>query len=313
MKAMVYSPKSPPPAMHLTDIATPVPASGQVLVRVHSVSLNAADYRSMQMGIGPKSGIYGADIAGRIEAVGPGTTKFQIGDAVFGDLSSNQFGGLAEYVTAPESLLTAMPDTVTFEQAAALPMASVTALQALRDKGRIQPGHHVLIVGASGGVGLYAIQLAKNYGATVTALCSSTKTELATSLGADTVVDYAQTPLRTLPKKFDIILAINGNYPLLTYKKLLTPSGTCVMIGGSLSQIARFFLLAPLLSIGPQKLRILAAKPSAEDRTFIMNLVQEGHIHPVIDRRYSLTQAWDAYNYIKAGHSAGKVVVNVIR
>lgn len=312
MKAMVYSKKSAPPVMRLTEIEKPIPAAGQVLVRIHSVSLNAADYRSMQMGIGPRSGIFGADIAGQIEALGPDTKKFRIGDAVFGDLSVNDFGGLAEYVAAPETLLAAMPDTVSFEQASAVPMASITALQGLRDKGRIQTGHHVLIVGASGGVGLFAIQLAKQYGAHVTAVCSSRKAELAASLGADAVIDYTRTPLGSLPGKFDIILAVNGNYPLHTYKKLLSPGGTCVMIGGALTQIARFFLLGPLFSIGSKKLRILAAKASAEDLAFVMKLVEEGRVRPVIDRRYSLPEAWEAYEYIKAGHSAGKVVINVI-
>ena len=312
MKAMVYSKKSAPHAMQLTEIDKPVPASGQVLVRIHSVSLNAADYRSMQMGIGPKSGIFGADIAGRIEEVGPDTKTFKIGDAVFGDLSLNDFGGLAEYVAAPEILLAAKPDTVSFEQASAVPMASLTALQGLRDKGKIKSGDRVLIVGASGGVGLFAIQLAKYFGTHVTAVCSTRKAELAASLGADAVIDYTRTPLNTLQGNFDIILAINGNYSLFTYRKLLAPGGTCVMIGGALTQIARIYLLGPFLSIGKRKLRMLAAKANAEDLAFVMKLVEEGRVRPVIDRRYSLTQAAEAYEYIKAGHSAGKVVVNVI-
>jgi len=312
MRAMVYSKKNTSNVMQLTDVEKPVPTAGQVLVRIHSVSLNAADYRSMQMGIGPKSGIYGADIAGRIEAVGPDTKKFKIGDGVFGDLSVSNFGGLAEYVAAPETLLAAMPDTVSFEQASAVPMASLTALQGLRDKGRIQSGHRVLIVGASGGVGLYAIQLAKYFGAHVTAVCSTYKAELAASLGADSVIDYTRTPLRSLPGNFDIILAINGNYSIFTYRRLLAPGGTCVMIGGALSQIARIFVLGPLLSIGKRKLCMLAAKASAEDLSFVMKLVEEGRVRPVIDRRFTLPEAAEAYEYIKAGHSAGKVVINVI-
>ena len=179
MKAMVYSKRNAPNVMRLTEIEKPVPTAGQVLVKIHSVSLNAAEYRSMQMAIGPRSGIYGADIAGRIEAVGPDTKKFKIGDAVFGDLSLNDFGGLAEYVAAPEILLAAKPDTVSFEQASAVPMASLTALQGLRDKGKIKSGDRVLIVGASGGVGLFAIQLAKYFGTHVTAVCSTRKAELA--------------------------------------------------------------------------------------------------------------------------------------
>lgn len=312
MKAMVYSKRNTPPTMRLTDIEKPVPTAGRVLIRIHSVSINAADYRSMQMGIGPKSGIFGADIAGLIETVGPDARKFKVGDAVFGDLSINNFGGLAEYVAAPEALLAKKPDSVSFEHAAAIPMASLTALQGLRDKGGIKPGHRVLLIGASGGVGLFALQLAKHFGAHVTAVCGSKNAELAASLGADDVIDYTRTKLSSLKGNFDIILAINGNYSLLTYRKLLAPGGSCVMIGGALSQIARFFLLGPLLSIGKRKIRILAAKASAEDLAFVMKLVEEGRIRPVIDKRYSLAEAGEAFDYLKAGHAGGKVIVNVI-
>ncbi|MDD4096847.1 MAG: NAD(P)-dependent alcohol dehydrogenase, partial [Oscillospiraceae bacterium] len=211
MKAMVYSKRNTPPTMRLTDIEKPVPTAGRVLIRIHSVSINAADYRSMQMGIGPKSGIFGADIAGLIETVGPDARKFKVGDAVFGDLSINNFGGLAEYVAAPEALLAKKPDSVSFEHAAAIPMASLTALQGLRDKGGIKPGHCVLLIGASGGVGLFALQLAKHFGARVTAVCGSKNAELVASLGADDVIDYTRTKLSSLKGNFDIILAINGN------------------------------------------------------------------------------------------------------
>jgi len=309
---MVYSKNLAPAGMHLTEVERPVPTTDRILVKVHAVSLNAADYRSMQMGIGPKNGIFGADIAGLVEAVGPDAKKFRVGDAVFGDLSINDFGGLAEYVAAPETLLATKPDSISFEDAAAIPMASLTALQGLRDKGGIKSGHRVLLIGASGGVGLFALQLAKHYGAHVTAVCSPKKAELVTSLGADVVFDYTQNKLRSLPGNFDIILAINGNYSLFTYRKLLAPGGSCVMVGGALSQVARFFLLGPFLSIGSRKMRILAAKASAEDLTMIMKLVEEGRIRPVIDRRYSLPEAGEAFEYLKAGHAAGKVVINVI-
>lgn len=312
MKAMVYSKSPAPAAMRLTEVEKPVPTADRVLVKIHSVSLNAADYRSMQMGIGPKSGIFGADIAGLVEAVGPDAKKFQVGDAVFGDLSASNFGGLAEYTAAPENLLAVKPDAVSFEHAAAVPMASLTALQGLRNKGGIKSGHRVLLIGASGGVGLFAIQIAKDYGAHVTAVCSPKNAELVTSLGADDVIDYTRTKLSSIPGKFDIILAINGNYSLFTYRKLLAPGGSCVMIGGALSQIARFFLLGPFLSIGSRKICILAAKPSAEDLSFIIKLVGEGRIRPVIDRRYSLPEAGEAFEYLKAGHAGGKVIVNVI-
>ncbi len=312
MKAMVYSKKNAPSGMRLAEVEKPVPAAGQVLVKVHAVSLNAADYRSMQMGIGPKSGIFGADIAGRIEAVGPKVKKFKVGDPVFGDLSASNFGGLAEYAAAPENLLARKSDSVSYEDAAAVPMASLTALQGLRDKGGIKPGHRVLIVGASGGVGLFSLQLAKHFGAHVTAVCSSKRTELVTSLGADSVLDYTKDKLSSLPGNFDIILAINGNYSLFTYKKLLAPGGSCVMVGGALSQIFRFFLLGPFLSVGSRKVRILAGKASVEDLSFVINLVEEGRIRPVIDKRYSLPEAGAAIEYLKAGHAGGKVVIHVI-
>ncbi|MBN1775830.1 MAG: NAD(P)-dependent alcohol dehydrogenase [Clostridiales bacterium] len=312
MKAMVYSKRNAPPAMRLTDIEKPVPTADQVLVKIHSVSLNAADYRSMQMGIGPKSGIFGADIAGLVEAVGPDAKKFRVGDAVFGDLSISNFGGLAEYVTASENILASKPDSVSFENAAAIPMASLTALQGLRDIGGIKPGHRVLLVGASGGVGLFALQLAKYFGAHVTAVCSPRNTETVTALGADDVIDYTRTKLRSLPEKFDIILAINGNYSLFTYRKLLVPDGIWVGIGGAISQFIRVLFLSPLLSIGKRKMRMLFTKQSTEDLAFVMKLVEEGRIRPVIDRRYSLPEAAEAFDYVKAGHAGGKVVVNVI-
>ncbi|NLT11981.1 MAG: NAD(P)-dependent alcohol dehydrogenase [Clostridiaceae bacterium] len=312
MKAVVYSKKSASSGMRLEEVEKPSPATGQVLVKIHTVSLNAADYRSMQMGIGPKSGIFGADIAGRIETVGPEVKKFKVGDEVFGDLSGCGFGGLAEYVAAPENLLAAKAESVSYEDAAAVPMASLTALQALRDKGRIKSGHRVLIVGASGGVGLFALQLAKHFGAHVTAVCSSKRTELVSSLGADSILDYTKNELSSLPGNFDVILAINGNYSIFTYKKLLTPGGSCVIVGGALSQIFRFFLLGPFLSIGSRKIRFLAGKASTEDLEFVMRLVEEGRIRPVIDKRYSLQEAGEAFEYLKAGHAGGKVVINVI-
>ena len=215
-------------------------------------------------------------------------------------------------MAAPETVLASKPDNVSFEQASAVPMSSLTALQGLRDKGKIRSGFRVLLVGASGGVGLYAIQLAKYFGAHVTAVCSSSKAELANSLGADTVIDYTRTRLSSLQGNFDIILAINGNYSLFTYRKLLAPGGTCVMIGGKITQITRFFLMGPLLSMGKKKLRTLSAKTSVEDMSFVMKLVEEGRIRPVIDRRYLLPEAADAYEYLKAGHAGGKVVINVI-
>jgi NADPH:quinone reductase-like Zn-dependent oxidoreductase len=312
MKAIVFSKRNAPNSINYTDIEKPVPTAGQVLVKIHSVSLNAADYRSMQMGIGPKSGIFGADIAGLVEAVGPDTKKFKVGDAVFGDISGCGFGGLSEYVAVPENVLATKPGSVSFENAAALPMASVTALQALRDKGKIKLGDRVLLVGASGGVGLYALQLAKYFGAHVTAVCSPRNAETITALGADDVIYYTRTKLSSLRGKFDIILGINGSYSLFTYRKLLASGGVWVGIGGAISQFIRVLFLGPLLSLGKTKMRILYATPNTEDLMFIMSLVEAARIRPVIDRRYSLPEAAEAFKYISAGHAGGKVIVNVI-
>jgi len=191
-------------------------------------------------------------------------------------------------------------------------MAAVTALQGLRDSGRIKAGHHVLVVGASGGVGMFALQLAKYFEAEVTAVCSSKNTETAKKLGADATFDYSCGKLETLKKEFDVILAVNGNYPLLTYKKLLTRDGICVMIGGTVSQIARFVVLGPLLSLGKKKFRILSSKPNAQDLKFIIDLVADGRINPVIDRRFGFPDIEAAYEYASSGHSGGKVVINII-
>jgi NADPH:quinone reductase-like Zn-dependent oxidoreductase len=312
MKAVVYDKKSLPDKLVFREVDKPVPDDNEVLIKVHSVSLNAADYRSMKMRIIPKSKIFGADIAGRIEAAGKNVTLLKPGDAVLGDLASFGFGGLAEYVIAPEKALIIKPAKVSFEEAATLPMAAMTALQALRNIAGIQKGQTVLIVGSSGGVGTFAIQLAKYFGAVVTAVCSSGNVQQSLSLGADYVIDYTKEKFTLQNKRYDIILGINGSYPLTAYRNTLSSNGTYVMIGGSLSQIFKSLIFGRFLSLGSKKMKSVAAKANQTDLEFLANLSEKGIIKPVIDRRYSLDKAAEAMNYLKQGHSPGKVVINVI-
>ena len=311
MKAVVYNRKSYPDRLVFCDINKPVPNDNEVLIKVHAVSLNAADYRSMKMGLIPKRKIFGADIAGRIESVGKNISLFKPGDEVMGDLASYGFGGLAEYVTAPERAVIIKPDQISFEDGATLPMAAMTALQALRNRANIQKGQKVLIVGSSGGVGTFAIQLSKYFEAEVTGVCSSKNVQQTLSLGADYVIDYTKENFMKREKQYNIILGINGNYPLLAYKKILTSNGIYVMVGGSLSQIFKSLLFGWILSFGSQKMKSLAAKANKTDLELLATLLEKGNIKPVIDRRYSLDKTADAMNYLKQGHSTGKVVINI--
>ena len=311
MKAVVYNRKSFPDKLVFCDINKPVPNDNEVLIKVHAVSLNAADYRSMKMGLIPKRKIFGADIAGRIESVGKNISLFKPGDEVMGDLASYGFGGLAEYVTAPERAVIIKPNQISFEDGATLPMAALTALQSLRNRANIQKGQKVLIVGSSGGVGTFAIQLSKYFEAEVTGVCSSKNVQQTLSLGADYVIDYTKENFMKRGKHYNIILGINGNYPLLAYKKILTSNGTYVMVGGSLSQILKSLLFGWMLSFGSKKMKSLAAKANKTDLELLATLLEKGKIKPVIDRRYSLDKAADAMNYLKQGHSTGKVVINI--
>jgi NADPH:quinone reductase-like Zn-dependent oxidoreductase len=312
MKAVVYEKSNSSHVLGLREVEKPIPNDNEVLVKVHAVSLNAADYRSMRMGIIPKKKIFGADIAGRVEAVGGNIRALHVGDEVFGDLSSCGFGGLGEYVTAPESALALKPDSVSFTDAAAVPMAALTALQALRDKGNIQAKQKVLICGAGGGVGTFAVQLAKYFGAEVTAVCGWKNVELVRSLGADKVIDYTTDDFTNTALRYDLVLAVNGNYPLFAYRRLLARKGIYVMVGGALSQVVKSLLFGALLSIGGKKMRVLAAKASKKDLELIVKLVEEGRLHPVIDRLYPLDETCEAMRYLSQGHAHGKVVVAVV-
>jgi NADPH:quinone reductase-like Zn-dependent oxidoreductase len=312
MNAVVYDKKGSPEKLALVRIDKPVPGDNEVLIRVHRVSLNAADYRSMKMGIIPKRKIFGADVAGVIESAGKNTSLFKPGDAVMGDLAGYGFGGLAGYVTAPEKALVLKPEKVSFEDAATLPLAATTALQALRNKGNIQKGDNVLIVGSAGSVGPFAVQLAKYYGAEVTAVCNTANVNQTVAIGADHVIDYTKEDFRNRNKRYNLILGINGDYPLLAYKRLLTSKGVYVMVGGSLSQIFKSLLFGWILSFGSKKMKSLSAKPTRQDLEFLGTLLEKGILKPVIDRRFTLDRSADAMNYLSRGHSSGKVIITVV-
>ena len=311
MKAVVYNKKGLPDKLIYRDVEKPRPNDNEVLIKILTASANAADYRSMRMGIIPKRRIFGADIAGRVVEAGKNIRQFKPGDEVTGDLASYGFGGFAEYAVSPEKALILKPVKLSFEDAAALPMAALTALQALRNKGNIRKGQKVLISGGGGGVGTFAIQLAKYFGAEVTAVCSTKNVEQSVSLGADYVIDYTREDFTKSKKCYDIILAVNGNRPLSAYRRILNPNGIYVMIGGALPQIFKSLLFGWLMSFGSKKMLSLATKANQKDLEFIVKMAEDGKIKPVIDRRYPLDKTADAIHYLSEGHARGKVVINV--
>jgi NADPH:quinone reductase-like Zn-dependent oxidoreductase len=312
MKAVVYSGRGPAGALVYREVEKPAPDDGEVLVKIHAVSVNAADYRSMSMGIIPKNKIFGADIAGQVEAAGKNARRFQPGDAVMGDISKCGFGGFAEYAAVPESALIPIPAGVSFEDAAAVPMASVTALQALGGRDTVLAGRKVLVCGSGGGVGTFAVQLARYFGAEVTAVCSAGNADASRALGADRVIDYAKEDFSKTGGRWDLILAVNGYYPLSAYRRALNPGGACVVIGGRLRQVVKSMIFGPLMSVSGKKAGPLYGKPDTEDLRFIAGLLQDGKIKAVIDRRYPLSETAAAVRYISEGHARGKVVISIL-
>ena len=323
MKAIVYTKYGSPDVLQLKDVAKPAPTENEVLVKVHAASVNAADWHLLTadiflvrlMGMGlfkPKKTILGADIAGRVEAVGRNVKQFQPGDEVFGDISMHGNGSFAEYATAPESALALKPTNLSFEEAAAVPLAATTALQGLRDQGQIQPGQKVLINGASGGVGMFAVQIAKSFGAEVTAVCSTRNLDQARSLGADQVIDYNKEDFTKNGQKYDLILAANGYHSLAAYKRALTSKGIYVMAGGFPAQLFQAMLLGPWMSeSGGKKLGGVSAKANQKDLVLLKGLLEAGKVVPVIDKRYSLSEVPAALRYLGAGHARGKIVITV--
>jgi len=324
MKAIVCTKYGPPDVLQLKEVEKPSPKDDEVLIKVHAASANAADWHLLRGDpflvrldsglLKPKNKILGADIAGRVEAVGRNVKQFKPGDEVFGDISACGLGGFAEYVCARENALVLKPPSMTFEQAAAVPMAAVTALQGLRDKGQIQPGQKVLINGASGGVGTFAVQIAKSFGAEVTGVCSTGKLDIVRSIGADQVIDYTQEDFTQNGQRYDLIIAANGYHSISDYKRALGPKGIYVATGGSMAQIFQGLLLGPWISMtGSKKMGTLSAVPNQKDLVFMKELLEAGKVVPVIDRRYPLSEVPEALRYLEEGHAQGKVVIVVER
>jgi NADPH:quinone reductase-like Zn-dependent oxidoreductase len=316
MKAIVFDEFGPPEVLRLAEVATPVPKDDEVRVRIRAASVNALDWRVMRGTPFPArfmaGGLFrpkpasraGVDLAGEVEAVGAAVTEFRAGDEVFGPCR----GAFAEYTCAKPDRLARKPSNVSFEEAAGVPIAAMSALQGLRDVGHIRPGHKVLVEGASGGVGTFAIQLAKELGGDVTAVTSTSKVETARSLGADRVLDYTREDFTKSGELYDLILGANAYRPLSDYPRALKPDGIFVMVGGGGSG----FLQAALSAlVGRRKTRLLMGKASHPDLVFLADLLEAGKIRTVIDRRYPLAEAAEAIRYVEQGHAAGKVIITV--
>ena len=320
MKAIVRETYGPPDVLHLEDVPLPTLRDGDVLVRVRAASANAGDWHLLRgtplpfrliAGLRiPKFKIIGTDIAGHVEAVGRSVTQFRPGDEVFGELSRCGFGGYAEFVAAPEKAVALKPATLSFEEAATIPTSGCTALQGLR-KGRIQRGQRVLVHGASGGVGTFAIQLAKAFGTEVTAVCSTRHADMVRSIGADHVVDYTKDDFAALAPRYDLILAANGDRSIWDYRRALTAHGSYAMTGGSNRQLRDALLLGPLLSMGRQKFGNVLMTPNQADLVLLKELCETGKVRPVIDLRFALSDVPAAIRYVEDGHARGKVVVMV--
>lgn len=323
MKAIVYHKYGSPDVLELKEVEKPTPRDNEVLVKVHAASVNSWDWDlltgTFQGRLGafrkPKYKILGADIAGKVEAVGSNVKQFQPGDEVFGDISgfrARDWGGFAEYVCASENILALKPASMTFEEAAAVPQAGVLALQGLRDKRQIQPGQKVLINGAGGGVGTFAVQMAKLYGAEVTGVDSTKKLDMLRSLGADHVIDYTQEDFTKNGQRYDFILAVVGNRSIFDYNQALSPKGIYVMVGGSTALIFQLLFLGSWISMtGRKKMTILAHKPNKKDLTFMTELFEAGKVVPVIDKCYPLSEVPEALRYFGEGHAQGKVIITM--
>ena len=321
MKAVVREKYGPPDVLHLADVEKPTPKDNEVLVSIRASSINKSQWfeltpplpmRFLAGGVRkPKRELIGADIAGTVEAVGKDVKQFRPGDEVFGCAH----WGYAEYACAREDLVVSKPENVTFEEAAAVPVAAITALQGLRDKGHVQAGQKVLINGASGGVGSFALQIAKSFGAEVTAVCSTKNVDNARAMGADHVIDYTKENFTRGDQKYDLILGVNGRHSIFAYRRALVPGGIYVMVGGSkvVSSLIETMILGSLISrTGDKKLGFMGiAKLNQKDLAFLGSLLESGKLKPFIDISYPLAQTADAFRYFGQGHAHGKVVVSV--
>jgi len=322
MKAIVCTKYGLPDVLQLKEVEKPTPKEDEALVKVHATSLNATDFETLRgefiirmvAPLKPMYKILGSDVAGRVEAVGRNVKQFQPGDEIWGDLSYPLgFGTFAEYVCVPENALRLKPASMTFEEAAAYPQAAVLALQNLRDKRPVQPGQKVLINGAGGGVGTFAVQIAKYFGAEVTGVDSTRKLDMLRSIGADHVIDFTKEDFTKSGQRFDLILDVVAYRSIFAYKRALSPKGIFVFVGGSTAAIFQALVLGPLISrSGGKKMGIVMWKPNKkEDLDFLTELFEAGKVVPVIDRRYPLSEVPEAIRYLEGGHALGKVVITM--
>ena len=324
MKAIVYTQYGPPNVLQFKEVPKPTPADDEVLIKLYAASVNPLDWHLMRGEpwivrlvtggpLKPKRKVLGSDIAGRVEAVGRHVKQFQPGDEVFGARFAG--AGFAEYVCAIEDELALKPANISFEDAAAVPVAAITALQGLRDKGRIRLGQHVLVDGASGGVGTFAVQIAKSFGAEVTAVCSTRNVDRARSIGADHVIDYTREDFTKSGQRYDLILGANAYHSIFDYRRALSQDGIYVGAGGRVRGLAGMLLgslLALILSlIGRKKMRGFITKLNKKDLVFLKDLLEARKVVPVIDRRYPLSDVAEAIRYLEEGHAQGKVVITV--
>lgn len=321
MKAIVHNRYGSLEVLRYEEIEKPAPNDDEVLIRVRAASVNPADWHFMRgepyivrfmTGLSEsKVKRLGVDVAGRVEAVGRNVTRFRPGDEVFGSCR----GSFAEYVCASESAVVTKPANVTFEQAAAVPVAAYTALQALRDKGHIRPGQKILINGAAGGVGTFAVQIAKSFGADVTGVCSTRNVEMVRSIGADQVIDYTREDFTLGGRRYDMIVDNAGNHSLAACRRVLSPTGICVMVGGPwrgyIALLAHLITASVWSRFSNRKLRTLLARASKEDLAILRDFMEAGKVTPVIDRRYDLSEVPQAIHYLEQGHARGKVVITV--
>ncbi|WP_437515791.1 NAD(P)-dependent alcohol dehydrogenase [Sorangium sp. So ce1099] len=318
MKAIVQYEYGSADNLRLEEIPTPEPGDDGVLVRIEAASVNAGDWHMMRadpfflrfIGGGlfaPKHRVPGADIAGRVEAVGKNVTRLRPGDEVFGDLSAHGWGAFAEYVCTSEEALAPKPSNVSFEEAAAVPLAAVAALQALRDCGQARAGQRVLVNGASGGVGTFAVQIAKTLDAEVTGVCSTGNLDLVRSLGADHVVDYTRVDVTTSGQEYDVILDAAAYRPISDYRRVLRDGGTYVLVGGTTGAFLRVGLLGRWS--GSKAMKVHASRPNSADLIAVSKLIEGGRVRPVIDRRYPLSGVPEAVRYLESRRARGKVVI----
>jgi NADPH:quinone reductase-like Zn-dependent oxidoreductase len=326
VKAIVRDSYGSPNVLELTDIDKPEPADDEVLLRIHAASVNPADWHflrgipyiaRMQFGLrNPKDRVLGCDVAGHIEAVGKNVTMLQPGEEVFGSLFMHGLGAFAEWVCISEDLLAPKPAALSFEQVAAVPLAALTALQGLRDHGRIEPGHKVLIIGASGGVGTFAVQIAKSFDAEVSGVCSTKNLDMVRALGAEHVIDYTKEDFTHSGQKYDLIFQLAGTLSPSECRSALTSNGTLVISSGEsegrwIGPVDRVIKALVLSAFVSQKMVSFTVKPNREDLQLLKQFIEDGTITPVIDRTYPLAQVPAAIGYLEEGHARGKVVISV--